>query len=86
MPKLEGVLETTLFVDDLDRARSFYERVLALKPTFADGAKCVYPVIADTFMLFQRQAVIESVEPVNDKFLTTLMAPHAWPLPLTRAN
>jgi catechol 2,3-dioxygenase-like lactoylglutathione lyase family enzyme len=68
MPKLAGVLETTLFVDDMDRARTFYERVLELKPTFADGAKCIYPVIADTFMLHKR-AVIESVEPVNDKFL-----------------
>jgi catechol 2,3-dioxygenase-like lactoylglutathione lyase family enzyme len=69
MPKLAGVLDTTLFVDDLERARKFYERVLALKPTFADGAKCIYPIIADTFMLHKRRAVIESVEPVNDKFL-----------------
>lgn len=66
MPKLDGVLETALFVDDLDRARGFYERVLALKPTFADGAKCAYSVVTDTFMLFQRQSVIDSIEPVSD--------------------
>ena len=26
MPRVSGVLETALYVDDLDRARSFYER------------------------------------------------------------
>jgi catechol 2,3-dioxygenase-like lactoylglutathione lyase family enzyme len=69
MPKLDGILETAHFVHDLDRARTFYEHVLALKPTFADGAKCIHSVVTDTFMLFQRQSVIDSIEPVKDKTL-----------------
>src|SRR5215213_3358613 len=36
MPALDGVLETALYVDDLPRARRFYEDVLGLKPVFAD--------------------------------------------------
>ena len=31
MPKLDGVLETALYTDDMERARAFYEGVLELK-------------------------------------------------------
>ena len=31
MPKLSGVIETALYVDDLARARAFYEDVLGLR-------------------------------------------------------
>jgi catechol 2,3-dioxygenase-like lactoylglutathione lyase family enzyme len=37
MPKINGVLETALYVDDLERARRFYEGVLELTPLFADA-------------------------------------------------
>src|SRR5205085_9744770 len=33
MPKLDGVLETALYTDDMERARAFYEAVLGLVPT-----------------------------------------------------
>ena len=32
MPKLQAVLETSLYVDDLDRALAFYANVLGLRP------------------------------------------------------
>ena len=37
MPKLSGVIETALYVDDLDRARAFYEKVLGLEALTADS-------------------------------------------------
>jgi catechol 2,3-dioxygenase-like lactoylglutathione lyase family enzyme len=37
MPRVNRLLETALYVDDLDRAQRFYETVLALKPLF-DGS------------------------------------------------
>ena len=30
MPKLDGILETALYTDDMERARAFYEDVLEL--------------------------------------------------------
>ena len=44
MPKLSGVIETALYVDDLDRARAFYERVLGLEPLTADSRFLAYDV------------------------------------------
>ena len=37
MPALDGVLETALYVDDLPRARRFYQDVLGLECLFADA-------------------------------------------------
>ena len=37
MPKLDGVLETALYTDDMERARAFYEGVLGLKSIFSDS-------------------------------------------------
>ena len=37
MPKLDGILETALYTDDMARARSFYEGVLDLQPIFSDA-------------------------------------------------
>ncbi|MFY9625260.1 MAG: VOC family protein [Rhodoplanes sp.] len=37
MPRLTGVLETVLYVDDLDRARSFYERLFELPVLYRTG-------------------------------------------------
>ena len=36
MPKLDRVLETALYVDDLDRAAAFYADVLELPSLYAD--------------------------------------------------
>ena len=36
MPRLSGLLETALYVADLDRSRAFYERVLGFKPMLVD--------------------------------------------------
>jgi catechol 2,3-dioxygenase-like lactoylglutathione lyase family enzyme len=61
MPKLDGVLETALYVEDLERARGFYERILGLEPSFATGDKCAYAVVRDTFLLFQRDSSLRSI-------------------------
>ncbi len=36
-PKLTGILETCLYVDDLDRAQTFYEKIFGL--TLVNGAE-----------------------------------------------
>lgn len=37
VPRLSGILETSLYVEDLDRARAFYERVFGFEPYFAEA-------------------------------------------------
>jgi catechol 2,3-dioxygenase-like lactoylglutathione lyase family enzyme len=62
VPKLDGVLETALYVDDLDRAARFYEDVLALPVLTADSRFRAYDVGGRSVLLvFQRGATLETV-------------------------
>src|SRR4051812_6709666 len=40
VPRLSGVLETSLYVTDLDRACDFYERVFGFERFVHDGRMC----------------------------------------------
>jgi len=61
-PPLAGVLETALYVDDMVRARAFYEAALGLAPMFADERLTAYPVgERSALLLFQRGATSETV-------------------------
>ena len=44
MPKLNGIVETALYVADLERAGAFYERVFSLRPLLADDRMRAYGV------------------------------------------
>jgi catechol 2,3-dioxygenase-like lactoylglutathione lyase family enzyme len=60
-PPLTGVLETALYVDNMARARRFYEDVLALRPMFADGRLTAYDVGGSGVLLvFQRGAAMQA--------------------------
>lgn len=60
-PALAGVLETALYVDDMDRARAFYEGVLGLAPMFTDARLTAYPVGGrSALLLFRRGASAET--------------------------
>ncbi len=62
MPRLNGILETAIYVDDLRRAQRFYEDILELKPVFSDGRLTAYEVGGRSILLvFQRGASIETV-------------------------
>jgi len=62
MPKLDGILETALYTDDMVRARRFYEDVLELKPIFADERLCAYGIAGrDVLLLFRRGTTTEPV-------------------------
>jgi catechol 2,3-dioxygenase-like lactoylglutathione lyase family enzyme len=62
MPSLKGVLETALYVDDMVRARCFYEDVLGLTPIFEDARLCAYAVGGrSVLLLFQRGSALETV-------------------------
>ena len=51
MPALRGVLETALYVDDLARARGFYEEVLGLEAAVSDERFCAFEVASGSILL-----------------------------------
>jgi catechol 2,3-dioxygenase-like lactoylglutathione lyase family enzyme len=62
-PRLDGVLETALYVDDMPRARRFYEQVLGLKPLVVDDRLCAYGVGGrSVLLLFRRGTTLETVQ------------------------
>jgi catechol 2,3-dioxygenase-like lactoylglutathione lyase family enzyme len=62
LPKLSGVLETALYVDDLDRARAFYEGVLGLAALTSDSRFLAFDVGGHSvLLLFRRGATLETL-------------------------
>jgi len=61
-PPLAGVLETSLYVDDMARARRFYEGALGLAPMFTDERLTAYGVGGRSALLvFLRGSTTETV-------------------------
>ena len=61
-PPISGVLETGLYVDDVEAARAFYEGVLGLKPMIADARFCAYNAgPASVLLLFKRGETLAPV-------------------------
>jgi len=62
VPKLDRVIETSLYVDDLERAARFYEGVLGLAVLTADSRFRAYDVGGRSVLLiFRRGATLETV-------------------------
>jgi catechol 2,3-dioxygenase-like lactoylglutathione lyase family enzyme len=60
--RLDGVLETSLYVDDLERAARFYEDVLGLPVLTSDSRFRAYDVGGrSVLLLFRRGATLETV-------------------------
>ena len=61
-PKLDRVIETCLYVDDLGRSAAFYEDVLGLAPMTSDARFRAYDVGGKSvLLLFRRGATLETV-------------------------
>ncbi len=57
MAKLNGILETALYFDDMERAKRFYEEVMGLKPMFEDRRLTAYDAGArGVLLIFKRGA------------------------------
>lgn len=62
MPKLDGVIETALYVDDLDRARAFYRDTLGLRAMNSDSRFLAFDIGGrSVLLLFHRGATLETV-------------------------
>lgn len=61
MPNLVGIIETALYVDDLARARAFYQDVLGLTPLYKDDRFTAYNIGGrSVLLLFKRGATLEA--------------------------
>ena len=63
MPVLNGVLETALYVDNLERARGFYESLFELPILHIDHRMCAYDVGGRGVLLLFRRG--ESLHTIN---------------------
>jgi catechol 2,3-dioxygenase-like lactoylglutathione lyase family enzyme len=62
MPKLDAVLETALYVDNLERAVSFYADVMELTPLYQDSRMCAFSVGGrSVLLLFPRGGSLQTV-------------------------
>jgi catechol 2,3-dioxygenase-like lactoylglutathione lyase family enzyme len=61
MPKLDRVLETSLYVDDLDRAAAFYADVFELPSLYADNRLRAFAIGPTVLLLFRRGASRETM-------------------------
>jgi catechol 2,3-dioxygenase-like lactoylglutathione lyase family enzyme len=62
MPKLDGILETALYTDDMEKARAFYEGTLGLAPIFQDKRLTAYGVAGrDVLLIFRRGSATQTV-------------------------
>ncbi|HET6239094.1 MAG TPA: VOC family protein [Acetobacteraceae bacterium] len=68
-PRLGGVLETSLYVAELDRAREFYRRVFGLEVFFQDGRMCALGVAPGQVLLLFRHGTTDAPAPVPGGFI-----------------
>jgi catechol 2,3-dioxygenase-like lactoylglutathione lyase family enzyme len=63
MPALAGIIETALYVEDIDRASQFYEHILGLRRISGDVRFRAYSVAdRDVLLLFKRGATAQPVQ------------------------
>ncbi len=66
MPRLNRIIETALYVDDIERARDFYETTLGLKPILTTRTLFAYDVGgASVLLLFQRGQSLQTQVSAN---------------------
>jgi catechol 2,3-dioxygenase-like lactoylglutathione lyase family enzyme len=62
-PKLDRVVETAIYVDDLARAAAFYEQVMDLPVMVSDDRFRAYDIGGESvFLVFRRGATLDTVQ------------------------
>jgi catechol 2,3-dioxygenase-like lactoylglutathione lyase family enzyme len=65
-PRVSQILETSLYVDDLDRSRCFYERLFGFTAFFQDGRMCAMEVPGEQVLLLFLHGMTDQPAPGPD--------------------
>jgi catechol 2,3-dioxygenase-like lactoylglutathione lyase family enzyme len=69
IPRVTGVLETGIYVEDVARARAFYERIFGFETIFSEERMCTLAVApAEVMLIFKRGGTLKPV-PALDSFI-----------------
>jgi catechol 2,3-dioxygenase-like lactoylglutathione lyase family enzyme len=69
VPRVSGVLETSLYVADLERARDFYQRLFGFEEFFTDDRMCALGVPNEQVLLLFRRGATNEPAPAPDGFI-----------------
>lgn len=69
VPRTSGVLETSLYVGNLERARSFYQRLFGFEEFFTDERMCALGVPGEQVLLLFRRGATDVPAPAPDGFI-----------------
>ncbi|HEY8290367.1 MAG TPA: VOC family protein [Acetobacteraceae bacterium] len=69
MPRISHILETSLYVDDLDRSRLFYERVFGFDAFYADERMCAMEIPGEQVLLLFRHGMTDKPAPAPGGFI-----------------
>ena len=62
-PRVSGVLETSLYVEDLERSRDFYTALFGFSPFFCDDRMCAMEVPNEQVLLLFRHGMTDEPAP-----------------------
>jgi catechol 2,3-dioxygenase-like lactoylglutathione lyase family enzyme len=62
-PRLSGVLETCLYVEDLNRSSAFYQRLFGFSPIFEDERMCAMEIPNEQVLLLFRHGMTDAPAP-----------------------
>jgi len=68
-PRVSGILETSLYVEDLPRSREFYQRLFGLEAFMCDHRMCALGVPGEQVLLLFRHGMTGEPAPVFDGFI-----------------
>ena len=71
MPRISQILETSLYVGDLERSRVFYEQIFGFEVIFIDERMCAMEVPGEQVLLLFRHGMTDEPAPGPDG-----MVPH----------
>jgi catechol 2,3-dioxygenase-like lactoylglutathione lyase family enzyme len=63
MPRIAHILETSLYVDDLEQSRTFYERIFGFQLVFEDDRMCALEVPGGQVLLLFKHGMTDEAAP-----------------------
>ncbi|HEY0185073.1 MAG TPA: VOC family protein [Rhodopila sp.] len=69
IPRVSHVLETSLYVDDLERSRAFYTRIFGFLTIFHDDRMCAMEVPGGQVLLLFRHGMTDQPAPAPGGFI-----------------